>query len=128
MTWELVNAHCLRTDGMPSLVARSVDVVVTDPPYSAHVHGKSMRGLTVTHKGGAKDEIVGTEADAGGHDVGAIRMSDKECIAELRELLDRAVKVHQWASGNVRHYNDPAITLAQVDRIIEKHRVYGERR
>lgn len=57
MTWELVNAHCLGPDGMPSLLARSVDVVITDPPYSAHVHGKSMRGLTVTHKGGAKDEI-----------------------------------------------------------------------
>jgi site-specific DNA-methyltransferase (adenine-specific) len=42
---------------MPAMADRSVDVVVTDPPYSEHVHSKSRRGLTVTHVGGAKDEI-----------------------------------------------------------------------
>lgn len=34
-----------------------VDVVITDPPYSEHVHSKSRRGLTVTHVGGRRDEI-----------------------------------------------------------------------
>lgn len=36
---------------------KSVDVVITDPPYSEHVHSKSRRGLTVTHKANATDEI-----------------------------------------------------------------------
>lgn len=49
---------CLnRLDGLASLPDKSVDAIITDPPYSEHVHSKSRRGLTVTHKGGAKDEI-----------------------------------------------------------------------
>lgn len=43
MSYELINADCLGSDGMPSLLARSVDVVISDPPYSEHVHSKSMR-------------------------------------------------------------------------------------
>lgn len=34
-----------------------VEHVITDPPYSEHVHSKSRRGLTVTHRGGRQDEI-----------------------------------------------------------------------
>lgn len=44
--------------GLASWADRSFAHVITDPPYSAHVHGQSMRGLTVTHKGGAADEIA----------------------------------------------------------------------
>lgn len=43
--------------GMASLADKSIDVVITDPPYSEHVHAKSRRGLTVTHIGGKQDEI-----------------------------------------------------------------------
>lgn len=42
---------------MAGLADASVDVVIADPPYSEHVHSNSRRGLTVTHVGGAKDEI-----------------------------------------------------------------------
>ena len=30
--------------GLPSLARKSVDVIICDPPYSEHVHSKSMRG------------------------------------------------------------------------------------
>lgn len=55
--WDLLAGDCLGVGGLSSLRDKSVDVVATDPPYSAHVHAKSMRGLTVTHKGGAADQI-----------------------------------------------------------------------
>lgn len=55
MSWDIVNADCLGSDGMPSLLARSVDVIITDPPYSAHVHSKSRRGLTQDNRTMAKE-------------------------------------------------------------------------
>lgn len=53
--WSLGRGDCLA--GLPLLPDRSVDCIITDPPYSAHVHAKSRRGLTVTHVPGARDEI-----------------------------------------------------------------------
>lgn len=55
-------------------------------------------------------------------------MTAEECIAELREVLDRDVKVQQWAGGDIRHCNAPGTTLAHVDRIVEKFRIYGSRK
>jgi DNA modification methylase len=44
---EFRHGDCLDpTDGLASLADRSIDVVITDPPYSAYVHQKSSRGLT----------------------------------------------------------------------------------
>jgi site-specific DNA-methyltransferase (adenine-specific) len=43
--------------GMAALPDKSIDVVITDPPYSEHVHAKSRRGLAVTHVDGARNEI-----------------------------------------------------------------------
>ena len=44
---ELRHGDCLdQTDGLASLADGSVDVFITDPPYSEHVHSKSRRGLT----------------------------------------------------------------------------------
>ncbi len=54
---DLRLGDCLADDGMPSLPDKSVDVVISDPPYSEHVHGKSRCGLTVTHTAGNPDEI-----------------------------------------------------------------------
>jgi len=55
---DLFLGDCLdQATGLPSLADKSVDITITDPPYSEHVHAKSRRGLTVTHKGGAKDKI-----------------------------------------------------------------------
>lgn len=42
--FELRAGSCLDPgNGLASLRPRSVDVVITDPPYSEHVHGNSMR-------------------------------------------------------------------------------------
>jgi len=54
---DLRLGDCLGPDGMVSIPDKSIDVVITDPPYSAHVHAKSRRGLTVTHKAARRDEI-----------------------------------------------------------------------
>lgn len=45
MTRELLGLHCLDPlYGLPSLAERSIDHVITDPPYSKHVVEKSKRG------------------------------------------------------------------------------------
>ena len=49
MPWEL--RSCDNMDpaaGLGSLPERSVDVVITDPPYSPKVHACSRRGQCVT--------------------------------------------------------------------------------
>jgi len=44
MSWELRLGSCLdEATGMPSMAAESVDVTITDPPYSEYVDGNSMR-------------------------------------------------------------------------------------
>jgi len=43
---DLRLGDCLAPDGMASLPNKSIDVVITDPPYSEHVHSKSQRALT----------------------------------------------------------------------------------
>jgi len=55
VTWQLKLGDCV--SGMLAVADGSVDVGIHDPPYSEHVHSKSRRGLTVTHRGGATDEI-----------------------------------------------------------------------
>jgi hypothetical protein len=55
--WDLRLGDCLAIDGLRTLRDRSVDVVITDPPYSEHVHTRSRRGLTVTHRDGQPDQI-----------------------------------------------------------------------
>lgn len=58
MTFELHLGDCLDpVTGLASLADDSIGVAILDPPYSEHVHSKSRRGLTVTHVGGADDEI-----------------------------------------------------------------------
>ncbi len=65
MSFELINADCLGPDGMPSLLARSVDVVISDPPYSEHVHSKSRRSATKTAGRAWKSGDVKVIADLG---------------------------------------------------------------
>lgn len=47
VTYEVINGDCLLE--LPKLAARGVviDAVITDPPYSEHVHGKSRRGSSL---------------------------------------------------------------------------------
>lgn len=44
MTFDLRHGDCLAADGLASLDTDSIDHVITDPPYSAHVHAKSRAG------------------------------------------------------------------------------------
>ena len=83
MSWELFTGDCF--EGMQPLQAQSLDVIVTDPPYSAHVHAPSMRGLTVTHKGGARDEISERRELGFEH----ITQAQIEAAADLFERLAR---------------------------------------
>lgn len=42
MSFELRNANCLDSAvGMPSLADKSIDCIITDAPYSEHVHGNA---------------------------------------------------------------------------------------
>lgn len=46
MTWTLEHADCLGPDGLAVLGDRSVDHVITDPPYEAECHTKGRRTKT----------------------------------------------------------------------------------
>ncbi len=53
MSWTLHEGDCLDpVSGMASLPDKSVDVVITDPPYDEHTHTNSVRGKG--HKPGGK--------------------------------------------------------------------------
>lgn len=53
--WELRLGDCLDpVTGMASLGDKSVDHVITDPPYSEHVHAKQWIGAALTASGGAR--------------------------------------------------------------------------
>lgn len=51
--------------GLASLPAKSVDVVITDPPYSEHVHAKSRRGLTGTFVPGKENRSISERRELG---------------------------------------------------------------
>lgn len=47
---ELRHGDCLNPAGLPSLPDESVDVCITDPPYSDHVHASQRSGTTATRQ------------------------------------------------------------------------------
>jgi DNA modification methylase len=47
MTWQLDRARA--EDWLPAMADGSVDIILTDPPYSEHVHEKSRRGGMSPH-------------------------------------------------------------------------------
>lgn len=52
MTFDLRLGSCLdRGDGLFSLSSDSVDVAITDPPYSQHTHDKQWVGAALTEQG-----------------------------------------------------------------------------
>lgn len=57
MSAELRLGDCLGVDGLATLADKSVDVLLTDPPYSEHVDGNSMRGRG--NKAGGKKKALG---------------------------------------------------------------------
>ena len=51
MSWTLNHGSCLDPiTGLASLADKSVDHIITDPPYDEHTHSKSVRHTTI-HKG-----------------------------------------------------------------------------
>lgn len=52
MTFHLHHGDCL--PWLATLADKSVDVVITDPPYSEHVHGKARRGSSAPVDGGGR--------------------------------------------------------------------------
>ena len=52
MTWDLRLGSCLDpVSGLASLADKSVDVTITDPPYSEHTHAKQWVGAALTQQG-----------------------------------------------------------------------------
>lgn len=52
MTWTLHRGSCLDpVTGLATLADKSVDVTITDPPYSAHTHAKQWVGAALTEQG-----------------------------------------------------------------------------
>jgi hypothetical protein len=96
---------CLAADGMASLPDKSIDAVITDPPYSAHVHAKSRRGLKVTHVEGARNEIS-ARRDLGFESIDSATMG--ACADQFARLARRWVLVfcdiesaHLWRGALV---------------------------
>ncbi len=53
MTWTLHHGDCLA--GLATLADLSVDVTITDPPYSAHTHDKQWVGAALTAQGSKRN-------------------------------------------------------------------------
>lgn len=97
---------------LPTLPDRSIDVVITDPPYSEHVHGKSRRGT-----GQWRDRFPHA-ANNRVRDLGFASLSPAllaACAAEFARLARRWVLVFSDVemAGDWRH----ALTAAGLDYV-----------
>ena len=64
--WEVRQGDCMDpVDGLPSLVDLSVDVVITDPPYSKRVHQTQRRGLMSRERRGSEKAAGGRKRELG---------------------------------------------------------------
>lgn len=78
--WELRNNSCLDPlVGLPSLAADSVSCVVTDPPYSEHVHAKQWIGHALTADGAARCATNHTEIGFAALTVDGRRETAEQC-------------------------------------------------
>lgn len=76
---------------LPTLADRSIDIIITDPPYSEHVHGKSRRGVGQWH-----DRAPGAAELSRVRDLGFASLSPDLmafCAAEFARLAKRWVLV-----------------------------------
>lgn len=61
MTWTLHHGDCLDpVTGLAGLADKSVDHVISDPPYSAHTHDKQWIGSALTASGAARVKTAHT--------------------------------------------------------------------
>lgn len=59
MTWTLYHGSCLDpVTGLATLGDKSVDVLITDPPYSQHTHEKQWSGAALTDAGAKRVKIA----------------------------------------------------------------------
>lgn len=64
MTWDLRLGSCLDPlTGLASLADDSVDVTITDPPYSKHTHAKQWVGAALTEQGAKRVKTSHTGLD-----------------------------------------------------------------
>lgn len=66
VSWTLHLGDCLDpVTGLASLADKSVDVVITDPPYSEHVHAKARSGAMAKAAAGLKGASISIPVDLG---------------------------------------------------------------
>lgn len=106
MTFELRLGSCLDpVSGLASLADKSVDVVITDPPYSEHTHAKQWRAYALSD---GKIRAPSPKSKSGGlvaskHkglDFAHLAESDAVCVAEyLARLAKRWILVFTDIEG-----------------------------
>jgi hypothetical protein len=103
--WVVVEGDCAEV--LPSIPDKGVAHVITDPPYSEHVHGKARRGASLPDGGGGKWH---GEKDAGAcisraSDLGFAALVDGQreaCAIEFARIVRRWVLAFSDQEGAVR--------------------------
>lgn len=90
MTWELHHGDCL--EGMRTLADKSVDVVITDPPYDEHVHSRGRRGHTGYRESESSAKATFSRSRSLGFDALSASQMDSTA-AEFARLARRWVAV-----------------------------------
>lgn len=91
--WTVICAD--NAEILPALPEKSVGVTLTDPPYSAHVHGKSRRGSSLPDGNGEKwhgESRGGNACISRAVDLGFASLTPEEmrrCAAEFGRLTRR---------------------------------------
>lgn len=121
MTFSLHHGDCLAPEGLASLPDRSIDVVITDPPYSAHVHDHHRRGTSHRNDSGAPYVIGSGETKR--------RISESKELgfgsitqAEIESAADHLARlVRRWAvvfcDVESSHLWKGALTSAGLDYV-----------
>jgi site-specific DNA-methyltransferase (adenine-specific) len=105
--WQLFHGDAF--DGLLSLKDGAVDVTITDPPYSEHVHGNSVRGSGRKRSGAGGGVTISASRDLGfpSFTVGQIDASARElCRVTKRWILvfcDLEISMPFWRESFLRY-------------------------